>query len=175
MPWVISILFGLVLAFLTVRVQARMNNKIDIDSKNVYDHLFSKYGKIHNVDPLLIKAVALTENINLDPNAINPSDPSYGLMQVLMHAKNMDSTPSRNEFPGIGEYASLTPSKLLDPEINIRIATQILKYNLNNFGYPRGVAMYNSYDQRNSPMTGPFKNQAYINRFLNHYQNLRGK
>lgn len=51
------------------------------------------------------------------PDAVNPSDPSYGLMQVTM--------PIAEAYGGQAEY---TPIDLMDPDINLSIGIAFLRY-----------------------------------------------
>lgn len=133
------------------------------------DSLFEKWGKTYGVDPLLIKAHAVVES-SMDPNAVNRSDPSYGLMQIL--CTNSDGGACRNVF-NIDGWSGMTVAKLLNPDVNIRMAAQIIKYNL-GFGLPRAIAVYNSWDQRNAPINGPFKNQSYVDKVSQAYRSLGG-
>jgi len=50
---------------------------------NRYDGNFIEAGRQYALDWRLLKAIARQES-NFDPNAINPADPSYGLMQVSL-------------------------------------------------------------------------------------------
>lgn len=142
------------------------------------DYLFEKYGQLNSVDPLLLKAVATAES-NLNPKAVRnnpPHDVSVGLMQILYLPSipgDLSSPPS-NRF-NVNGWKDATFERLQDPDFNIMIAAQILSYNLRIYGYPRGVAVYNSYSARNDPAQGPFRNQTYVNRVLREYALLRGE
>ena len=46
------------------------------------DDIYAKWGNRYGVDPDLLKAIATVES-GENPSAFNPSDPSYGLMQIL--------------------------------------------------------------------------------------------
>lgn len=137
-----------------------------------YDEIFRRWGARYGVDWRLIKAHAMVES-SLDAEAVNPSDPSYGLMQVLCTARDQDS-PCTNRFVVDG-WAEATPRRLLDPDFNVRIAAQIIAYNLRAWGWPRGIAVYNRWAERLSPEAGPFANQRYVDRVLAVYRELGGE
>ena len=78
----------------------------------------------------LIKAVIAAES-GWNPGAINPSDPSYGLMQV---------TPATARL-----YApAITPDDLLDPVTNLVIGSAHLRDLLARYWTPDALAVYNS-------------------------------
>lgn len=134
------------------------------------DGLFKKWGDHYDVDWRLLKAVAIHES-SLNPNAVNAADPSYGLMQVL--CRHGADGVCVNHFDVEG-WDEATTEKLKDPDFNIMIGAQILAYNLQTFGSPKGIAVYNSWDQRNASPIGPFKNQSYVSAVLANYRNLGG-
>lgn len=131
--------------------------------------LFRKWASIYSVDPLLIEAHAMVES-SLNPLAVNKSDPSYGLMQVLCSGSSDVCT---NKF-NVDGWAGMTRQRLLDPDVNIKIATQIIAYNLRTWGYPRGIAVYNSWESRRSHVNGPFPNQRYVDNVLAKLRQLGG-
>lgn len=137
------------------------------------DALFRKHGAKYGVDPLLLKAVAMVES-SLDPNAVNNADRySVGLMQILYRPSisgDLQSRPS-NRFD-IEGWSEATFDKLKDPDFNIKLGAQILAWNLRQFGFPRGIAVYNAWDQRVAPPNGPFKNQEYVDRVIANYSEL---
>lgn len=148
-----------------------MTKKAQADEREAsLDALFQKWGAAYGVDPLLLKAHATIES-GLDPSAINPADPSYGLMQVLC-TKGPEGRCS-NRF-NIDGWSGMTATRLLDPDTNIKIATQIVRWNVDTFGMPRAVAVYNRWDQRNAPQAGPFANQRYVDKVLAEYRRLGG-
>lgn len=137
-----------------------------------YDAILQKWAKVYNVDWRLLKAHAMVESA-LNHRAVNPSDPSYGLMQVLCDAAGPDS-PCRNRFVVDG-WSEATPNRLLDPDFCVRIAAQIVAYNVRTFGMPRAVAVYNRWAERLSPPGGPFSNQRYVDKVLRIYRELGGE
>lgn len=77
----------------------------------------------------LVKGVISTES-EWNPGAVNPADPSYGLMQILLG-------------PG-GPYPSVTAQELLDPYNNVTLGTQHLIGLVNRYGIPAAIAAYNA-------------------------------
>lgn len=90
------IIVGGVLVFLGVLQMLRPKDtqaapKVSADFKSpvvfgpelpLLDALYARHGKEKGVDPTLLKALAITESSE-DPRAVNPADPSVGLMQIL--------------------------------------------------------------------------------------------
>lgn len=137
------------------------------------DFIYQKWANIRGLDWLLVKAVAQVES-DEQPAAVNPNDPSYGLMQILC----VQSSPTghcRNRFPAIPNWDEATQEKLVsDPDYNVDIGTQILKWNLDAYGFPRGIAVYNRWASRNDPEQGPFGNQEYVDKVLAKLAALQG-
>jgi soluble lytic murein transglycosylase-like protein len=128
-----------------------------------FDPIYKKYGEKYGVDWKLIKAIAQVES-NENPQAVNPSDPSYGLMQILYPTS----------LPAVENWPPDSSSELMAPDYNVSIGSQILAWNLNAFGFPKGIAVYNSWSARNDPDNGPFQNQDYVNKVLAKYDALGG-
>ena len=152
-------------AILFTRKAAAAENMSD------YETLFKKWAAIYQTDWRLLMAHALAES-NLDSAAVNKSDPSYGLMQVLCQHKGTGICTNVFNVDG---WAGMTAGRLMDPDTNIRIGAQIIAYNVRTFGMPRAVAVYNAWDQRKAPQAGPFKNQSYVNKVLANYARLQGR
>lgn len=100
----------------------------------------------------LIKGVIATES-QWNPNAVNPSDPSYGLMQILGGSR--------------GPYPMVAVSDLMDPSTNITLGATFLKNQITRFSFPGGVAAYNSGTPRTLP-GGQYVNQAYVDSVLSY-------
>lgn len=77
----------------------------------------------------LVKGVIATES-EWNPRAVNPNDPSYGLMQIL-------------GGPG-GPYPAVSPSDLLDPSTNLTLGITHLQSLLSRYGSPGAIAAYNA-------------------------------
>lgn len=135
------------------------------------DALFRKWGAVYGVDWQILKAHAIVES-DLDPDAVNPSDPSYGVMQVL--CTRGANGRCGNTF-NIDGWPGMTAERLKDPDTNIRMAAQIVAYNIRAFGMPRAVAVYNRWAERLSPPGGPFANKRYVDKVLAAYARLRGE
>lgn len=138
------------------------------------DELFVGYAAQNGLDPLLLKAIASVESA-MNPNAVRnnpPNDVSVGLMQVLCIPDSHGVCKNRFDVEG---WEGMTFDALKDPATNINIASQILAWNLRQFGFPRGIAVYNAWNARHAPVDGPFPNQGYVDKVLRAYANLKGE
>lgn len=101
------------------------------------DSIISENAKRYSVDPALIKAIIRQES-NFNPNAVNPSDPSYGLMQIM---------PILAEDYGVvRDYHNPTQAEIAMikvPATNVRIGTWFLSKLLNEFTLDEAIQMYN--------------------------------
>jgi len=105
----------------------------------------------------LVKGIIATES-QWNPNAINPADPSYGLMQILAG-------------PG-GPFPSVSPQDLLDPSTNITLGVTFIQDLLRRYGSPDAIAAYNAGTPRRNS-AGQYVNsrgdtmvQAYVDSVL---------
>lgn len=149
-----------------------------VNKENTLDDLFRKIGAEYNIDPLLLKAIAMQESA-LNVNAVRwnpPYDVSVGMMQILC-------TPPEGQAQGADYLCQnrfnidpwpVTYNQLKNPELNVRLGAQILAWNLQTFGFPRGIAVYNRWDARLSQPQGPFPNQSYVEKVLSNYERLKG-
>jgi soluble lytic murein transglycosylase-like protein len=128
-----------------------------------YDAIYQQQANAFGVDWRLVKAIAQHESAE-NPDAVNASDPSYGLMQVL--CTDDGSGGCANAFNIAGWPPDAGAQGLLDPATNVYYGTQILAANIAAYGVPKGIAVYNSWDQHTAPAAGPFKNQAYVDDVL---------
>lgn len=138
------------------------------------DQIFQKYGLRYGVDPLLLKAIAMQES-SLNPEAVRnnpPHDISVGLMQVLCIPGANGICMNRFNVEG---WDGTTFDMLKDPDKNVQIAAQILAWNLEKFGSPRGIAVYNNWSARTAPVDGPFPNQHYVDRVTSFYADLQAQ
>lgn len=139
-------------------------------SGQTLDELFQKHGKQKGVDPKLLKAIAKRES-SLNPQAYNPNDPSYGLMQLLCRPGKNGTCSNRLN---VQDWPPEDPNQLFDPDYSLHIATQILRWNIDNYGFKRGIAIYNAWSAHTAPPDGPFPNQNYVNDVLSYYRELGG-
>ena len=132
--------------------------------------LYKKHANRQGLDWLLLKAIAQVES-NENPNAVNPADPSRGLMQILCVPDK--SGGCANKFNILG-WPPESEEALFDPDLNLSFGSQILAWNITRYGFLKGIAVYNSWSARNDPMDGPFRNQGYVDKVLSKYRGLGG-
>jgi soluble lytic murein transglycosylase-like protein len=122
----------------------------------------------------LIRAIIERESsgnplaINLTSDGVGGRD-AIGLMQVLC-PQGLNVTGWCGDRP-CGEGGC---QRLLDPALNIQVGSEILKFNLETFGWYRGIAAYNQWSQRNAQPGGPFANQRYVDDVIALYDNFGG-
>ena len=131
--------------------------------------IFKKHGRRKGVDWKLLKAIAIVES-SLKVQAYNPNDPSYGLMQLLCRQNDGSGTCS-NKL-NVRDWPPSDPNQLFDADYNVHIATQILAWNIKNYGFKRGIATYNAWSAHKAPPDGPFPNQEYVDKVLREYNSL---
>ena len=141
------------------------------DSSSGLDDIYKKYASQYGLDWRLLKAMAMVES-GENPQAINPSDPSYGLMQIVCTGAAGDQHCTNN-FNILGWDRS-SPNALLDPDYNVSLAAQILDWNIATYGLWQGVAVYNNWSARNDPIDGPYRNQGYVDKVRAAYQGVGG-
>ena len=141
-----------------------LTGAVDLDS------LYEKHGRIHGLDPMLLKAIAQVESSE-NPLAKNLLDPSYGLMQLLCQDDGMGSC--RNKL-NVLDWPPESKEKLFDPDYSLHIGAQILTWNIDRYGFNKGIAVYNSWEAHTAPQDGPFPNQVYVDKVLSHYRALGG-
>jgi len=133
------------------------------------DDLYQKWGTQSGLDWRLLKAIARVESSE-NPNAVNPADPSTGLMQILCRPGEGGFCTNRFNIDGW----PVTKNQLFDPDTNLKMGSQILSWNIRRYGFKRGIAVYNRWASRHDPENGPFGNQEYVNRVLGEYVGLGG-
>lgn len=128
---------------------------------NGFDDLYRYHAALHGLDWRLLKAIAVTES-GENPNAVNPSDPSYGLCQILCTGAEGDQLcTNRLNVPS---WSGATPNRLMDPAFNVQVAAEILAWNIGQFGTDKGIAVYNMWAAYKTPAGSPFPNQEYVDR-----------
>lgn len=175
---VAALLAGATLFFFARKGEAAVPNNPNERAAPTLRELYAKHGAAHGVDPLLIEAIAIVES-SQRADAIRwnpPRDVSVGVMQVLCVPP--DGTPEGADYVCANKF-NIDPwpvrfSDLKNPDLNISLGVQILAWNIRSYGFPRGVAVFNSYSARHGGVDGPFPNQVYVDRVLKHYNNLKG-
>lgn len=162
---------ALVLWALTFRAKAVTEKRAET-KRPALEELYREVGVRHGVNPRLLRAIAIIES-GEDVDAVNPADPSFGIMQLLCTVDNSGQRVCRNtlNLPG---WPPSKKQQLFDPVYNLEIAAGILRWNLENYGFPRGVAMYNAFGARMDPQNGPFRNQGYVEKVLGEFNKLGG-
>ena len=135
----------------------------------LYDEIGARYG----VDPLLLRAVVITESSE-NPDAENLRDPSVGLGQVLCKFDPADPQRKCLNRLNVNHWEGATWYRLKDPRYNLTIASQVLAWNLRNYGFPKGIAVYNDWSARDDGAQGPFRNQKYVDKVLSKLAKLKG-
>lgn len=125
-----------------------------------YDDLYKKHAAGKSFDWKLLKAVAIVES-GERPGAQNPSDPSYGICQVLCQPDGAGGCKNKLNIVG---WPPDNYADLFDPDINLYYAAQILDWNIRTYGEKKGVAVYNSWAAHLDPADGPFVNQDYVDK-----------
>jgi|APSaa5957512535_1039671.scaffolds.fasta_scaffold03441_2 hypothetical protein len=160
-------------------VDALMNFKISPDSKfNIgnyfddpffeetaldYNLLYKQFAVGKSYDWQLLKAIAMIESSE-NHLAENPADPSIGLMQVLCVPDGKGGCKNKLNVAG---WDGIRAESLFDPEVNLKIASQILDWNIKKYGFNKGIAVYNRWESRNE--SEPFSNQSYLDKVLGAY------
>jgi soluble lytic murein transglycosylase-like protein len=171
MSKILALLSG-VLLYLGLKEQAGATNMVDYVKNNddrSLDDIFRDVGSKVGLDWLLLKAIGVTES-NLNPRAVNPADPSYGVMQILCTTNN-GSDVCVNKLPAVSEWNGATINRLYDPSYNILIGARILAWNIDRYGFEKGIAVYNNWSARNE--SKPFTNQNYVDKVLANYERLK--
>ena len=120
--------------------------------------IIDKYAKMYRVDRELITAIMDHESA-FDPSALNPSDPSYGLMQIMV--------PTAKQFG----YTGKDGSGLFDPETNISIGTQYIRSLMNQYSDIRDVI--SGYNAGPGGVKHPYINPGYVGKVFSKYTLLR--
>lgn len=151
---------GIILIALGAYIIWSTGKSADDISKLVYnadqlDSLFEKHEQEKRLPDGLLKAIAKVES-NFDPYAVNPADPSYGLMQIVYPQK----------LPAIADWPPSSKEDLFNPDTNLHYAAQILAWNIQRYGILKGIATYNSWSAHSYPDNGPFPNDSYVKKVI---------
>lgn len=124
------------------------------------------WARHYRLDPLLMEAIARQES-SLDPNAVNPADPSYGLFQILCSGPGTDGRCT-NRLPAFSDWPP-TRESLFNPERSAYWATRLMRHNIDAHGsIGRALIVYNGGPQ--ALATGV--SDRYANRVLAIYQQI---
>lgn len=120
---------------LSKRIQS-VGKDIILPEINIQE-LIKEKAKFWKVELALVKAIVKVES-NFNPDAKNPSDPSYGLMQI---------TPMLAQDYGlVRNYRAVTNSEiatLLDPSKNLDVGCWYLSDLMGRYSFDEAVQMYN--------------------------------
>jgi len=133
--------------------------------------LTKKWGLIYGIDSLIIEAVIQVES-NYNPKAVNPADPSYGLMQIL-HRENGWSTAEallKQLGKSIPENLEEMKEYLFNPNNNIELGGFYIKTILNKYGFDN-IDIYNIGE---TSYSRGYRNIDYKNKVHSAYFKLKG-
>ncbi len=152
----IIIWFAMISSFILMKYSG-----IKISENDLYRDIYLKYSDGF-VNANLLRAVSIVES-NENANAFNPNDPSYGLMQILHTGSNI--------FYIVG-WPPGSSEMLYNPDYNVNLGSQILKWNIKKYGFLRGIVCYNNWSARRG--TIPMKSWDYFFRVYVTYLRLGG-
>ena len=104
---------------------------------NSIETLIARTARIYGVEYALLKAHAFVES-SLNPNAVNASDPSYGLMGITPQLAQDYGFVEDYHNPSASEIA-----RLKDPETNLQIGARFIRYLHDKYLFDIAVQMYN--------------------------------
>lgn len=129
---------------------------LDLEDARYFSLHFHRYGMALELDPWLLAAIAYQES-RFNPNAYNPSDPSWGLMQVM---------PKFWGYAFVSECGSpATPQTLLDPEVAICYGAHVYAHYRSRHpdNHIAGITAYNN---------GSGRPNGYADQVLQHRNSL---
>jgi membrane-bound lytic murein transglycosylase MltF len=124
-----------------------------------YDALFIKYANLNGLDWKMLKAISMNESSLGKNKGYEPKGGTTGLMQIQI------ATASRF-------IKDLTSSQLVDDEIQIKAASEYLKWLKNRFknDVRKMVISYNQGEGRTDK--GLDYTKDYYDKYINHYQEI---
>lgn len=150
----------LILIFMAIPVAYLFSKQVGPGSSELERFIESKAFQ-WGLDPALVKAIAKVES-NWDPNAKNPHDPSYGLMQI---------TPALAfDFGLISDWrnpSSYEIQKIMDVNNNLDVACWFLDHLTSTHPFDAAVQMYNVGEAGYQRGT---RNTAYLNKVRSYYE-----
>lgn len=134
----------------------------ELSTVSIYEGVAAREG----VPAYLLRAHAIIES-GEDPDAYRDEGggrASHGMMQILCPSP----LPALEGNGWSGDYPVGGCESLRDPVWNVTLGARVLRWNLAQYGFPRGSAIYNRWASRNDPPGGPFGNQVYVDRLRRH-------
>ena len=106
-------------------------------AKETVSELVSRFSRRFGVEEALIHAHIQVESSG-NPNAVNPGDPSYGLMGITPRLAYDYGFVQNWKDPTAADIA-----KLKDPAVNIEIGARFISYLHKKYPFDTAVQMYN--------------------------------
>ncbi len=128
------------------------------------DQMVAAAASQYGVSAALVKAVAMVES-SLNPNAQNPSDPSYGLMQIMPILAEDFGIVKDWHNPTAAEIAMIR-----DPQTNLRIGAWYLKRLTSKYEFDVAVQMYNVGE---AGYKAGRRNENYLSKVKRYYNEFR--
>jgi soluble lytic murein transglycosylase-like protein len=161
------IVLGSILAALLVAPK-KLKGQTPVAAPSVVtiDSIIADNANRYGVEEALVRAIIKVES-DFNPNAVNPSDPSYGLMQIM---------PILAEDYGfVKDWHNVTEAEIAMirlPENNVQIGTRFLAKLVKK--YPQGVAiqMYNVGEAGYNSGHRAAEYLAKVTRWYNEYRTL---
>jgi soluble lytic murein transglycosylase-like protein len=168
---VVLIVVAAVLAFFIFATKAKGETVTETPkdaplAKYPYSNAIHESASLYGVDPDLIAAIISWEQRSAtiwNPNAVNPSDPSYGLGQITPYIGY--------KFGILNSESDFTP--LFVPEKNIKAVAAFLDYLLNDEKYalPDAIQMYNEGEPQ---FWSGSRVPDYLDGVMGYYNQFRG-
>lgn len=98
---------------------------------------------------------------------------SAGLMQILRPLEVNKGALRAYNSGNLPNWEGIDDQNLFDPEVSIRRGAELIRYNIEVFGMPRAIAVYNSFAATRSHTEGPFPNQDYVDKVLRQFNHLQ--
>jgi soluble lytic murein transglycosylase-like protein len=157
----IFIVVGLILTILVIMPQKASGLSATIkEPVSSLDSLINENAARYGVPGALIKAVIRHES-NFDPDAVNPSDPSYGLMQVMPILAE--------DFGLVKDWRNVTEAEIAMikiPSKNVQIGSWFLGKLFKKYPLDTAIQMYNVGE---AGFNSGHRNAAYLAKVKGYY------
>jgi len=148
----------------TVSIGGNKILKPPVSPKAPYEGLIAKAADTWGIENALIKAIIRKES-SFNSDAINPKDPSYGLMGI---------TPiAAQDFGFVRDYNNVTNAEIasiFDVENNVNIGVRRLVYLLGKYPFDTAVQMYNVGESGYNSGRRNYSYLSEVKRFYNEYK-----